>query len=73
MITLYGTEKFLPETLEIYYVYYERKSNLLKILSVNSDIVVFRKKATARSLGYSFFNTAKKDFNVALTNLQQSV
>ncbi|MCL2145172.1 MAG: LytR C-terminal domain-containing protein [Endomicrobia bacterium] len=73
MITFHGTEKFLPDTLEAYYVYYERKSNLLKILSVNTDIVVIRKKERARSFKYTFFKDAEKDLNAALTNFYQDV
>ena len=73
MITFYGTEKLLPDVLEVYFVYYERDSNLLKVLSVNTDIVVFKKNARARSLKYSFFNSAQKDLQTALTTFYQNV
>jgi hypothetical protein len=72
-ITLYGTENFMPNSLETFYVKYERKTKLIKILSVNTDTVVFRKKAKARSLKYSFFDTAKNDLNLALTNFYHDV
>lgn len=73
VLTFYGTENLLPDIVESYYVHYERESGRLKVLSINTDIVVFRKKVKARSLSYSFFNTAQKDLNLALTNFHQDV
>ena len=73
MITFYGTENLHPDILEVFFVYYERDSNLLKVLSVNTDIVVFKKNARARSLKYSFFNSATKDLPTALTTFYQSI
>lgn len=72
-LTFYGTENVLPDSLETYYIIYERESKLLKILSINTDIVVFKKNVRARSMKYSFFNTAKKDLNLALSNFYQDI
>ena len=72
-LTVYGTEKMLPGVLETYYVYYDRNPDVLNILSINTDMVVLKKKTKARSLKYSFFNTAEKDLKLALTNMQEDV
>lgn len=68
-VLLHGSENFMPGRLDAFFVYYERSSKLFKVLSVNSDMVVFRKKEKARSFKYSFWETAKKDINLAVTNL----
>lgn len=68
-LLLYGTENFMPGKLDVFLVYYERNSKLFKVLSVNSDMVVFRKKERARSFKFSFLQTAKKDSRLAITNL----
>ena len=68
-VLFYGTENFMSEKLDVFLVSYEKSSKLFKILSVNPDMVVFRKKERARSFKYSFTETAKKDVNLAVTNL----
>ncbi|MCL2335504.1 MAG: LytR C-terminal domain-containing protein [Endomicrobia bacterium] len=65
---LYGTEKALPGKLEAFAVYYDRESGLLKILSMNTDAVVFRKKTRAKSFRDTFFEDAKKDVKIAVSN-----
>jgi hypothetical protein len=54
-------------------VFYERESKLLKIISINPEAVVLKKDVRARSLKYSFYKTAEKDLNLALTNFHQDV
>ncbi|MDR2425622.1 MAG: LytR C-terminal domain-containing protein [Endomicrobium sp.] len=73
VLTFYGTEKFLPETIESYFVLYERENKLLKILSINPEAVVFKKNVKARSLKHSFYATSEKDLNLALTNFYQDI
>jgi hypothetical protein len=53
------------DRLESFLVYYERKSNLLKIISINTDMVFFDKKKIARSLKKTFFDAVKKDAQTA--------
>ncbi|MDR1941198.1 MAG: LytR C-terminal domain-containing protein [Endomicrobium sp.] len=72
-ILIYGTEKLYPERLEAFLVSYERKTNLLKVISINTDMVVFDKKMIAKSLKRSFFETAKKDVNLAAANCYTSM
>ncbi len=67
-VLLYGNENSFTDKLDILFVSYENDNKLLKVLSVNGDIVVFRKKAKAKSLKSSFYETAKKDHNLAVTN-----
>ncbi|MCL2485457.1 MAG: LytR C-terminal domain-containing protein [Endomicrobia bacterium] len=66
---LYGNEKILPGELDVFLVTYEKDGNLLKILSANTDIVVFRKTTKALSFKQSFNETSKKDLARAIKNL----
>lgn len=72
-LVLYGTEKAMPERLDAFLITYERETDLLKVLYVNSDAVVFRKKARARSFKYSFFEQSQKDINLAFTNFYEDL
>jgi hypothetical protein len=65
-VLLYGTDKMFPEKLDLYIVLYDKKTNILKILSVNTDIVVFKKKEKARSFKTRFNENAKKDLDLAI-------
>jgi hypothetical protein len=65
-ILLYGTDKMFPDKLDLYIVLYDKKNNILKILYVNTDIVVFKKKEKARSLKTRFNENTKKDLDFAI-------
>jgi hypothetical protein len=56
------------DRLESFLIYYERKSNLLKIISINTDMVFFDKKKIARNLKKAFFDAEKKDAKTASEN-----
>jgi hypothetical protein len=45
---------------------YDKRTNILKVLSVNTDIVVLKKREKARSLRTMFNENSKKDINVAI-------
>ncbi|MDR1695474.1 MAG: LytR C-terminal domain-containing protein [Endomicrobium sp.] len=68
-VLLYGDEKMNPGELDIFLVTYERRNNVFKVLSINPDMVVFRKKTKALSFKHSFNETAKTDLSLAATNL----
>jgi hypothetical protein len=65
-ILLYGTEKLFPERLDIYTVLYDKGTNVLKVLSVNTDAVVFEKREKVRSFKTRFNESAKKDLSFAV-------
>jgi len=72
-VLLHGTEKFCPEKLEAFLIYYERGSSLLKIVSVNPDMVFFDKKRIAKTLKKAFFETAKKDIKTAIEDFYSTL
>jgi len=65
-VLLYGTEKMFPGRLDAYVILYDKKNNILKILSVNSDVVVFRKMGESKSLKVCFNENLKKGVNKAI-------
>lgn len=73
LLTFYGTERLRPGAIECYFVSFERETKLLKVLSINTEAVVFRKKTRARPLSHSFFGTVKNDLNLALVNFHKDV
>ncbi|MDR0800187.1 MAG: LytR C-terminal domain-containing protein [Endomicrobium sp.] len=65
-VLLHGTEKMFPGRLDAYTVLYNKKTNILKVLSVNTDAVVFKKREKSRSLKTLFNENSKKDINTAI-------
>jgi hypothetical protein len=65
-VLLYGTEKIFPGRLDVYIVLYDKKTNILKVLSVNTDVVVLKKREKSRSLKTIFNENSKKDINAAI-------
>jgi hypothetical protein len=65
-ILLYGTEKIFPGRLDVYTALYDKKTNILKVLSVNTDAVVLKKREKSRSLKMIFNENSKKGINTAI-------
>ncbi len=65
-VLLYGTEKILPGRLDVYTVLYDKRANILKVFSVNTDAVVLNKREKPRSLKTIFNEISKKDINAAI-------
>lgn len=65
-VLIYGTDKVFPERVDAYAVLYDKSTNTFKILSVNTEAVIFKKKEKTRSLKTRFNENAKKDLNNAL-------
>ncbi|GHT43129.1 hypothetical protein AGMMS49921_10290 [Endomicrobiia bacterium] len=65
-VLLYGSKKIFPGRLDLYTVLYNKGTNVLKVLSVNTDVVVFKKKEKAISFKAKFNENAKKDLNFAI-------
>jgi len=72
-VLLYGDEKINPGDLNVFFITYERRNNVFKVLSVNTDMVVIRKKNKALSFRKSFNETSKKDLQLAITNLYTDI
>ena len=68
-VLLYGDEKINPGELDVFFVTCEKRDNVFKVLSINTDMVVFRKKTRALSFRRSFNEASKKDLQLAITNL----
>jgi hypothetical protein len=65
-VLLYGTDKLLPGRLDLYNILYDNKTNILKILYVNTDTVVFKKKEAARSFKTRFYENEKRNLKFAV-------
>jgi hypothetical protein len=65
-VLLYGTEKIFPGRLDVYIISYDKKTNILKVLYVNTDVVILKKKEKAKSLKTMFGESSKKDINAAI-------
>jgi hypothetical protein len=65
-VLLYGTEKIFPGRLDVYTVLYDKKTNILKVLSVNTDVIVLKKREKSTSLKTMFNENSKKDMNSAI-------
>ncbi|MDR2457337.1 MAG: LytR C-terminal domain-containing protein [Clostridiales Family XIII bacterium] len=65
-VLLYDLEGTFAERLEAYQIIYDSKNNLLKILRVNTNAVVFKKKERARSLKSLFYENLKKNLDIAI-------
>jgi hypothetical protein len=65
-VLLYGTEKIFPGRLDVYTALYDKRTNILKVLSVNTDAAVLKKREKSRSLKMIFNENSKKDINAAI-------
>ncbi len=65
-VLLYGTEKIFPGRLDVYTALYDKRTNILKVLSVNTDAIVLKKKEKSRSLKTIFNENSKKNINAAI-------
>jgi hypothetical protein len=65
-VLLYGTEKIFPGRLDVYIILYDKKTNILKVLSINTDVIVLKKRGKSRSLKTMFNENSKKDINAAI-------
>jgi hypothetical protein len=68
-VLLYGTEKIFPGRLDVYTALYDKRTNIIKVLSINTDAVVFEKREKSRSLKTIFNENSKKDINIAIKKL----
>jgi len=64
-ILIYGTDKNFPGALNMFLVSYEKKSKILKVVSVNTDMVVFKKRVKAESLKNKFYEIQGKSGSVS--------
>jgi hypothetical protein len=65
-VLLYGTKKLLPGRLDVYTALYDKRTNIFKVLSVNTDAIVLKKREKSRSLKTMFNEISKKDINAAI-------
>jgi hypothetical protein len=76
-ILLYDIKHVFPDTLEYYQVVYDKNTNCLKILSINTDIVLLKKHKKTKSLKTLFHEDLNKglDFSIEnfYINLQETV
>ncbi|MDR0956874.1 MAG: LytR C-terminal domain-containing protein [Endomicrobium sp.] len=66
IILLYDIGNLFPKKLETYVVLYERSSNILKILSINTDVIVDFVKNRGKSLKMLFYENSKKNLDYAI-------
>jgi len=64
-ILINGSQTLRPQELDAFIVYYERETDILKILSINTDAVVIKKKERARSFKSAFNGAIAKGKNFA--------
>jgi hypothetical protein len=65
-VLLYDLDGALANRFDSYQVIYDCKNKLLKILSVNTEVVVFKKKERATSLKTLFYENLKKGLDSAV-------
>jgi hypothetical protein len=68
-VLLYGTDDMLPGRLDIYIVLYNKKVNILKILSINTDSTIFDKDGKARSLNILFNENLRNNPDIAIKKI----
>jgi hypothetical protein len=66
-VLLYDTESIFGDRLDSYQIVYDYKDNLLKVLCVNTDAVVFKKREKAKSLKILFYENQKEDLGTAIS------
>ncbi|MDR1418704.1 MAG: LytR C-terminal domain-containing protein [Endomicrobium sp.] len=67
-ILLYDIKDVFPDTLECYQVIYDKNTNYLKILSINTDIVLLKKYKKAKSLKALFREDLNKGLDSSIEN-----
>jgi hypothetical protein len=67
-ILLYDIKDVFPDNLNCYQVVYDKNTNCLKILSINTDIVLLRKHRKAKSLKTLFREDLNKGLNFSIEN-----
>ncbi|MDR0723577.1 MAG: LytR C-terminal domain-containing protein [Endomicrobium sp.] len=67
-ILLYDIKDVFPDTLKCYQVIYDKNTNCLKILSINTDIVLLKKHKKAKSLKTLFREDLNKGLNSSIEN-----
>lgn len=76
-ILLYDIKNVFPDTLGCYQVIYDKNTNCLKILSINTDILLLKKHKKAKSLKVLFHEDLNKGLNSSIEkfyiNLQEAV
>jgi hypothetical protein len=65
-VLLYDLEGTLSDRLEAYQIIYDCKNNLLKILKINTNAVIFKRKERARSIKTLFYENSKKSLDIAI-------
>ncbi|MDR2251719.1 MAG: LytR C-terminal domain-containing protein [Endomicrobium sp.] len=65
-VLLYDSDVVFADRFDSYQIIYDSKNKLLKVLSVNSEAVVFKKKERARSLKTLFYENSKKGLSSAI-------
>ncbi|MDR1511270.1 MAG: LytR C-terminal domain-containing protein [Endomicrobium sp.] len=70
---LYDVEKVFSERFNAYVFLYDKKTNILKILSINPDVVIFKERERARSLKECFYKNSKKSINMAVKNFYSNL
>ncbi|MDR2398949.1 MAG: LytR C-terminal domain-containing protein [Endomicrobium sp.] len=65
-VLLYDIESVFGDRLDSYQIVYDYKDNLLKVLCVNTDTIVFKKRERAKSLKTLFYENRKKDLGTAI-------
>ncbi|MDR1087424.1 MAG: LytR C-terminal domain-containing protein [Endomicrobium sp.] len=65
-VLLYDTESVFGDRLDSYRIVYDYKDNLLKVLCVNADAVVLKKRERAKSLKTLFYENQKKGLSAAI-------
>jgi hypothetical protein len=68
-VLLYGTEKIFPGRLDVYTVLDDKRTNIFKVLFVNTDAVILKKREKSRSLKTIFNENSKKDINAAIKKI----
>lgn len=65
-VLLYDENGVFADRFDSYQIMYNCKNKLLKVLSVNTNAVVFKKRERARSLKTLFYENSKEDLGVAI-------
>jgi hypothetical protein len=69
LILIYDPEELFNGRLDLYKILYDNNANVLKILYINSDTVVFEKNTLRKSLKNLFNENSKTNTNVTLKRL----
>ncbi|MDR0822215.1 MAG: LytR C-terminal domain-containing protein [Endomicrobium sp.] len=72
-VLIYGNQAAFSGRLDSFIVYYERQTNILKILSINTDAVVVKRKVKARSFKEAFNTSLKKSKEAAFKTFYEDL